>query len=67
MSFELKKHIVLTSSESIREICGPLEKIKITYFSFVRSFKDGSHIRLSNNPAWTEHYYNREFQEDIFQ
>ncbi|TAK77702.1 MAG: hypothetical protein EPO11_02270 [Gammaproteobacteria bacterium] len=57
----LQNHIALTASEDIKEICKPLERIGITYFSFVRSYKDGSHVRLSNNPEWTHHYYNREF------
>jgi len=57
----LPSHIALSSADMVADICKPLEKLGITYFSFVRSFKDGSHIRLSNNPAWTQHYYSREF------
>ncbi len=61
----LNKHIVLTSASEIDVICQPLEKIDINYFSFVRSFKDGSHIRLSNNPYWTKHYYDKKFYNVI--
>jgi hypothetical protein len=62
MSIEfLQNHIALASSSQINEICKPLAKLGITYFSFVRSFQDGSHIRLSNNAAWTQHYYSRGF------
>lgn len=57
----LQNHIALTSSDSVRDICKPLEMLGISYFSFVRSYHDGSHIRLSNNPAWTDHYYKRGF------
>lgn len=57
----LEKHIALDSADDVNQICMPLAKIGITYFSFVRSFKDGSHIRLSNNAAWTKHYYSRGF------
>jgi hypothetical protein len=61
----LKKHIVFTSSLDIEAICKPLLKLGISYFSFVRSFQDGSHIRLSNNPGWTQHYYRRQFYNVI--
>ncbi len=57
----LQNHIALSSSNDINEICRPLAKLGITYFSFVRTFKDGSHIRLSNNADWTKHYYRRGF------
>jgi DNA-binding CsgD family transcriptional regulator len=60
-----QNHITLTSATDIKEICRPLEKLGITYFSFFRSFADGSHIRLSNNTGWTEHYYKREFYNVI--
>ncbi len=57
----LERHIALDSANNISQICKPLERLGITYFSFVRSFKDGAHIRLSNNPEWTRHYYSRGF------
>jgi len=56
-----QNHVALSSSDSMKEICKPLDKLNINYFSFVRSYHDGSHIRLSNNYAWTNHYYNRGF------
>lgn len=56
-----QNHIAFTTAGNIDEICKPLQKLGITYFSFVRSYKDGSHIRLSNNPQWTNHYYTRGF------
>src|SRR3990167_8279707 len=62
MGFEiLQSHIALSASNNVKEICKPLEKLGVTYFSFVRSYRNGSHIRLSNNPAWTDHYYKRGF------
>jgi DNA-binding CsgD family transcriptional regulator len=62
MGMELEKnHISITSSHHVNEICKPLGILGIHYFSFIRSFKDGSHIRLSNNSAWTQHYYMRQF------
>ncbi len=57
----LQNHIALSSSAEVDQICKPLKKLGITYFSFVRSFKDGSHIRLANNPMWTQHYYKKGF------
>lgn len=61
----IKNHLVLTSAQEIEQICSPLKILGITYFSFVRSFKDGSHIRLSNHAQWTEHYYTRGFYNVI--
>jgi len=61
----IKNHLVLTSVNQIDQICAPLKILGINYFSFVRSFKDGSHIRLSNNAQWTEHYYARGFYNII--
>lgn len=58
---DLNKHIAITSHVEIDQICAPLKKLGINYFSYVKSFKDGSHIRLSNNPHWTNHYYQNKY------
>ena len=39
MGFEiLENHIALSASNNVKEICKPLEKLGVTYFSFVRSY-----------------------------
>ena len=60
-SVDISKNIALTSSQDIDAICAPLRKLGISYFSYVKSFKDGSHIRLANNPHWTQYYYQKKF------
>lgn len=67
VKFDLKNHIALTSAKEIEQICEPLKKFGITYFTYFKTFNDGSHIRLSNHGPWTEHYYNREFYNVIIQ
>lgn len=63
--FDLKNHIALTSAPDIKDVCRPLEWLGITYFTYFKTFSDGSHIRLSNHAPWTEHYYKREFYNVI--
>jgi hypothetical protein len=58
---DLSKHITITSHGEIDQICAPIKKLGINYFSYVKSFIDGSHIRLSNNPHWTNHYYQNKY------
>lgn len=62
---DLNKHIAITSHGEIDQICAPIKKLGINYFSYVKSFKDGSHIRLSNNPHWTNHYYQNKYYNVI--
>jgi DNA-binding CsgD family transcriptional regulator len=42
-------------------ICKPLHLLGIHYFHFIRSFNDNSRISLSNNRAFSEHYYKKKF------
>lgn len=53
-----KQHIALKSAHDIDLICTPLKKFGITHFVYTRSFIDGSHINLCNNPGWTDYFYN---------
>lgn len=58
---DLKDHMVLTSAHEIDNITQPLKTLGISYFSYVRSYPDGTHIRLANNPEWTQHYYQKDY------
>lgn len=42
-------------------VCKPLSLLGIHYFHFIRSYKDHSRISLSNNRAFSEHYYKKQF------
>lgn len=59
--------IFLTSSNIINELCQPLKKIGITYFTYIKNFDDGSQVNLSNSSEWIEHYYKYKlYQSSIF-
>lgn len=53
-----KNDFFLIASHDINELCKPLQKVGITYFTFLKSFRDHSQIHLSNNARWIEDYYN---------
>lgn len=53
-----KKNITFTSVSDVKRISEPLLKqIGITYFTFDRTYQDGSHIRLTTAGKWIETYY----------
>ncbi len=53
-----KKHITFTAVNEIREICMPfLDSFGLSYFTFDRTYEDGSHLRLTTAGEWIEHYY----------
>ena len=50
--------ISLASSPEIETIARPLkEHFGVTSLVYVKNYNDGSEIRLTNQPAWIEHYY----------
>lgn len=56
-------HVTFTSVPDIQAITLPLEKIGISYFTFDRTYKDGSHIRLTNAGKWIESYYKKKLYD----
>ena len=63
-----KKHITFTAVNEIARLAAPLEKVGITYFSYDKSYNDGTQIRLTNHEKWTEHYYRAElYKYDVFE
>lgn len=53
-----KTNITFTSVSDIKKISEPvLMKMGITYFTFDRTYRDGSHIRLTTAGKWIESYY----------
>jgi DNA-binding CsgD family transcriptional regulator len=57
----LKRHITISSYQDVSNLCGPLAGIGIDLFSYVRKFKNGARINLSNRPDWLLHYYENNF------
>lgn len=51
------KAIFLGFCEDIEQICSPLKYLGITYFNYVKIYKDGSRIDLSSHLQATEYYY----------
>ncbi len=47
----------LSIKQPIREICDPLTKgFGIPYFGYLKKFKDGSYIYISNHEEWNSYY-----------
>lgn len=59
IGIDLKNHFSLTSSVHIRELFDPiLKSIGITYFNYIKIYKDDcSRELLTNNPEWIDHFY----------
>lgn len=53
----LKNHFSLISANDVNEICKPLRDIGITYFNYIKIYKNGSRELLTNNAYWIEHFY----------
>jgi len=59
---DLKNSITLTSSKIITNISKPLFNYsEITYFDFLRVYKDQGHICLTTSPDWNKYYYENGF------
>lgn len=58
---EIFNHPALLYSAEIKEICKPLAKLGITYFSHVSVDKKGGFAGMSNNPAFHQHYLEKEY------
>lgn len=54
---ELKNHFSLMSANDVNEICKPLQDIGITYFNYLKIYKDGSRELLTNNSPWIDDFY----------
>lgn len=59
-----RNNITFTSVQDIKKISESLlADIDISYFTFDRTYKDGSHIRLTNSGEWIESYYRQRLYE----
>ena len=58
-----RNHVTFTSVAEIKKISEPLRKIGISYFTFDRTYKDGSHVRLTNAGKWIESYYRQKLYD----
>jgi len=56
-----KSHISLISANEINQICKPLLRLGITTFIYIKNYKNGQVLHLSNRAGWLIHYYQKEF------
>lgn len=50
--------VALQASQAVDAIAKPLkEHLGVTSLVYAKNYNDGSEIRLTNQPAWIEHYY----------
>jgi len=52
-----KNHKLLSASESIKQICKPLQHLTTHLFTYMKNFNDGTQINISSDPRWIEDYY----------
>jgi DNA-binding CsgD family transcriptional regulator len=52
-----QSHITFSSVPDMVQISKPLAAIGLSYFTFDRTYQDGSHLRLTNAGKWIESYY----------
>ncbi len=55
--FFYQTHVTFTSVADITLITQPLIPIGLPYFTFDRTYLDGTHLRLTNAGKWIESYY----------
>lgn len=61
-SIDLSNHCFTLLSNDLLEIMSPLLlPFKITFFRYLRLYKDGARIDLCTNSTWTNHFYNNNF------
>lgn len=63
---EWQKHVAVTSCREMADIMLPaLNKHGITVFNYYKIYFDGSVVRLSTDQAWTEHYFKRNYLNNL--
>ncbi len=65
----LDNHFYIKSHQQIDELVAPLKKtLALKSFVYQKSFRDGSTIRLGNQPQWFKYYYSQQlYQYSLFE
>lgn len=58
-----QNNVTFTSVALIQELLQSLKGIGLNYFTFDRTYNDGSHIRLTSAGKWIEHYYRKKLYD----
>ncbi len=55
-------HVSIKTSPDVTQICQPLfENTEVTYFSYVRIYKNYKLLSLTSNPEFQKYYYSQEY------
>lgn len=57
------KHVTFSSVSTVDALTFAIKKLGLSYFTFDRTYKDGSHIRLTNAGQWIETYYRKKLYD----
>jgi len=57
----LEKHPISTCARDLSEICSPLNRLDISYFSWVHTDNNGKFSVLANNENFVEHYFQKKY------
>jgi hypothetical protein len=61
MSNNFKKHPIFNNKDQIVDICSPLKKLDITYFSHANVNQSGEFSGICNNTEFAEHYLRKKY------
>jgi len=63
----LEKHITITSSSEVQEICKPFfQQFHLNFFTYFRVYKDGSRTVLTNNGAFIKWAFGNNIVCDLY-
>lgn len=62
----LRKNVAFSATPEIIDICKPLLRFGINYFSFMRIYPNKSHIRFCTHADWSEYYYTKDYYDLAF-
>jgi DNA-binding CsgD family transcriptional regulator len=51
----------ILSADEVDSLCQPLKQYDISYFLYVKRYKDGSQLEITSHPHWSEYYYKHEY------
>jgi len=63
-----KENLLFTSTNNVQVVCQHFfAKTKTTYFNYIRRYKDGSKISLSNCSCWHKYFYENKLFENVLE
>jgi len=63
---DFNKHLAFTSSEDVKDISKPLlDCYGLSYFNYVKIYKNSEHITLTTNPYWLKHFFDKQYHKVV--